>query len=216
MAAFLDWDYEVNQHQRRSTRIAWLIAGVACVIALAAVFAVAALAPIKSVEPIFVRVDNATGVVDILNRIDQESTIKRQDMVDKMFLARYVRAREGFFFPIIKQQYRQVMLTSTGAAREQYETAMSKDNPKSPLVVNAQDERTDVQIKAISFLSRGLAQVRFALDIDNHNGTRRRHGVAVIKYKYDADAEVPLSVLEDNPLGFSVVEYKAEPEDSGP
>jgi len=202
MRQFFDWDYDVYQHQRRSTRIAWVIAGLACLLALAAVFAVASLAPLKSVEPIFVRVDNATGTVDVLSRIDQESTLKRQDLVDKGYLARYVHAREGFFYPTIKQQYRRVMLTSTGRARVEYEKAMSKDNPQSPLVkYNAQD-RTDIQIKAITFIGKGLAQVRYRQNITDPNGDSIRHGIATIAYSYEPDPSVPLSVLEDNALGF--------------
>ena len=213
MREFFDWDYDVYQHQRRSTRIAWSVAGLACLLALAAVFALASLAPLKSVEPVFVRVDNATGTVDILYRIDQESTLSRQDLVDKGYLARYVHAREGFFYPTIKQQYRQVMLTSTGHAREEYEQAMSKDNPQSPLVkYNAQD-RTDVQIKAITFIGKGLAQVRYLLNVSDKNGDSVRHGIATLSYRYDPDTSVPLSVLEDNALGFEVTEYKSEPED---
>lgn len=213
MAQFFDWDYDVFQHQRRSTRIAWSVAGLACVVALAAVFAVASLAPLKTVEPIFVRVDNATGTVDVLNRIDQETTISRQDLVDKGYLARYVRAREGYFNPLIKQQYRQVMLTSTGHAREEYEKWMSKDNPQSPLVKYTAEDRIDVQIKAITFIAKGLAQVRYAFAVSEKTGDSTRHGIATIAYRYDPDSDVPLSVLEDNALGFEVKEYKAEPED---
>jgi type IV secretion system protein VirB8 len=213
MEQFFNWDYDVYQHQRRSTRIAWAVASLACFVALAAVFAVASLAPLKSVEPIFVRVDNATGTIDVLNRIDEESTVSRQDLVNKGYLARYVRAREGYFNPIIKQQYRRVMLMSAGRAKTECEQEMSKENTQSPLNKYTPQDRIDVQINAITFLDKGLAQVRFTLDIEDKNGARTRHYIATIKYRYDTETEVPLSVLEDNALGFEVTEYKSEQED---
>lgn len=214
MEAFFDWDYDIAQHHQRTAKIALAVAALACLLAIAAVTAVIALAPLKSVEAIFVRVDNATGMIDILNRIDEESTVSRQDMVDKMYLARYVRAREGYFPPTVKQQYRQVMLMTTGEERQKYEKEMSKDNPMSPLVQYGPQDRLDVQIRSIAFIGKGLAQVRYAIDKELKGGQERRYGIATIKYRYDPEANVPVSALEDNALGFEVLEYKAEPEDS--
>ena len=72
MERFLDWEYDTNEAARRQAKIAWAVAALCLLLALAAVVAVAALAPLKTVEPIFVRVDAATGAVDVLHRIDEE------------------------------------------------------------------------------------------------------------------------------------------------
>lgn len=216
MEKFFDWDYDVMQHQRRSTRIAWVFAGVSLLIAVAAVVAVAALAPLKTVQPVFVRVDNATGAVDVLYKIDKESTVPRQDLLDKGYLARYVRAREGFFYPAKKEAYHEVMVSSVGRARTDYEASMSRENPESPLVKYAKEDRVDVTIKAISFIGEGLAQVRYMLDVDTKGDVIKRHGIATVAYHYELDTDVPLSILADNALGFAVSEYKSEPEDGLP
>jgi type IV secretion system protein VirB8 len=67
LKAYLDnarrWEQDLLLSAHRSRRTAWVIAGGACVLAVASLSAVAALAPLKTVEPFVIRVDNATGIV---------------------------------------------------------------------------------------------------------------------------------------------------------
>ena len=53
----------------RSARIAWFVAICASIIAVVSVFAVAGLTPLKTVEPFVVRVDNSTGIVDVVSAL---------------------------------------------------------------------------------------------------------------------------------------------------
>src|SRR5690606_17552395 len=53
----------------RSARIAWSVAIVAGVLAGVSIFAVAGLTPLKTVEPFVVRVDNSTGIVDVVSAL---------------------------------------------------------------------------------------------------------------------------------------------------
>ena len=148
MERFLDWDYDANESARRQARIAWAVAALCLLLALASVVAVAALAPLKTVEPVFVRVDSATGAVDVLHRIDEEVGIGRQDLLDKGYLARYVRAREGYFFPTVQEQYRRVMLMSVGDARASYVQRLHQGQPGRPgePVPGRQDRRDHHQV----------------------------------------------------------------------
>jgi type IV secretion system protein VirB8 len=195
MERFLEWDYDVNEAARRQARIAWALAALCLLLALAGVLALAALAPLKSVEPVFVRVDSATGAVDVLHRIDEEVRLGRQDLLDKGYLARYVRAREGYFFPIVQEQYRRVMLMSVGDARASYVQAFSRDNPQAP-VNRYQDEKSvEITIKSISFLRKGLAQVRYLSALSDGEQTRRQHWICTIAYEYEPDASIPVSAV---------------------
>lgn len=214
MERFLDWDYDANEAARRQARIAWAVAALCLLLALASVVAVAALAPLKTVEPVFVRVDSATGAVDVLHRIDEEVGIGRQDLLDKGYLARYVRAREGYFFPTVQEQYRRVMLMSVGDARASYVQGFSKDNPDAPVNLYQDHKTVEIAIKSISFLRKGLAQVRYVAALGDGEETRRQHWISTIAYEYEPDASIPLSVLADNALGFAVTDYRAEPEDA--
>ena len=60
------FDQDRMMQIERSNRIAWSIAIVASVIAGVSVFAVAGLTPLKTVVPYVVRVDNSTGIVDVV------------------------------------------------------------------------------------------------------------------------------------------------------
>ena len=214
MERFFDWDYDANEAARRQARIAWAVAALCGLLALASVVAVAALAPLKTVEPIFVRVDRATGAVDVLHRIDEEVGIGRQDLLDKGYLARYVRAREGYFFPTVKDQYRRVLLMSVGNAKESYVRGFSAENAEAPVNRYQDDTTVEITIKSISFLKQGLAQVRYVTALDDGETTKRQHWIATIAYEYEPDASIPLSVLADNALGFAVTDYRTEPEDA--
>lgn len=78
----------------RSARIAWSVAIVAGILAGASIFAVAALTPLKTIEPFVVRVDNSTGIVDVVSALT--STAGTYDeAVTKYFAAKYVRARKA-------------------------------------------------------------------------------------------------------------------------
>jgi type IV secretion system protein VirB8 len=214
MERFLDWEYDTNEAARRQARIAWALAALCLVLALAAVGAVAALAPLKTVEPIFVRVDSATGAVDVLHRVDEEMGLGRQDLLDKGYLARYVRSREGYFFPTIQEQYRRVLLMSVGDARASFEHDFARDNPQAPVNRYRDKQSVEIALKSISFIGKGLAQVRYVAVTNGGEEARRQHWIATIRYEYEPDATIPLSVLEDNALGFAVTEYRAEPEDA--
>lgn len=214
MEDFFDWDYDRNESALRRTRIAYLIAALFGLWAFIATVGIAALGPLKTIEPVFVRVDNATGAVDVLYNIEEETRIGRQDLLDKANLARYVRAREGYFYPIAKDQYREVMRMSIGKARAKYQAKMAPGNEDSPVNRYEDRGRVDIKIKSVSFLADGLGQVRYIEEADNGDKIQRSHHVATIQYEYEPDATVPLSALADNALGFAVSEYRSEPEDA--
>lgn len=53
----------------RSRRLSWFVAVVASAIAAFSRAAVAALTPLKTVEPFMIRVDNATGIIDVVSAL---------------------------------------------------------------------------------------------------------------------------------------------------
>ena len=101
------WEQDLLLSAHRSRRTAWVVAAGACALAVASVGAVAALAPLKTVEPFVIRVDNATGIVDTVSALN--STPARYDeAVTKYILRRYVRAREGYSYPEAETNFRTI------------------------------------------------------------------------------------------------------------
>ena len=109
------WEQDLLLAAHRSRRTAWVIAAGACALAIASLSAVAALAPLKTVEPFVIRVDNATGIVDTVAALS--STPARYDeAVTKYFLGRYVRAREGYSYPEAEANFRTISLLADNVA----------------------------------------------------------------------------------------------------
>ncbi len=60
------WDTDRLVRARRMERTAWWVAAAGWLCAVCAAAALALLMPLKHVEPFVVRVDNSTGVVDVV------------------------------------------------------------------------------------------------------------------------------------------------------
>ena len=60
------WDRDRALMHSRSERRAWRVAGTALVLLTLAIGALLALMPLKTVKPFVIRVDNATGMVDVV------------------------------------------------------------------------------------------------------------------------------------------------------
>ena len=203
------FDQEQALAAEKSRRLAWILAGVGGAMTLASVFAVAALAPLKTVEPFVVRIDNASGVVDVVNPLRGTNTY--QEAVTKYFAALYVRAREGFMAGEAQQAFRTVTLMSADPEQSRFAAAYSGKNPESPQVVYGQSATAKINIKSISLLSPKLASVRYARVVVRGEEMRSSNWVATIGFDYvtaamsDGDRMI-------NPLGFQVREYRVDPE----
>lgn len=207
------FDYDQRLAAERSKRIAWTVAGVASVLAIAAVSAVAALAPLKEVAPFVIRVDNATGVPEVMTALsDGQETY--DEAVTRYFLARYVRVREGYTYAERESIYHEVSLTSAPDVTERFGEYFNASNPQSPQYLYGKDVKAEIQVRSLSFLSDGLAQVRFARVVHNarEDSVTKTLWVATIEYAFDPEAQITTEDRVINPLGFIVKNYRADPE----
>lgn len=204
------WEQDLLLSAHRSRRTAWFIAASACALAIAAVGAVAALAPLKTVEPFVVRVDNATGIVDTVSALTA-TPARYDEAVTKYFLGRYVRAREGYSYPEAETNFRTISLLSGSGEQARFAAWYRGSNPESPQVVQGRFGVATVRIKAISLLADNVASVRFMKESRKGEETRITHWVSTLTFSY---ATAPMSSADRlvNPLGFQVSEYRADPE----
>src|SRR3546814_7889673 len=105
------WDQDRVRSALRSTRIAWTVAAVTSVLAAASIFAVAALAPLKTVVPYVIRVNQTTGAVDVQTALTQRP-MRYDEAVTKYFLAQYVRTRESWIPAAAEENFRSEEHTS--------------------------------------------------------------------------------------------------------
>ncbi|NEI74677.1 virB8 family protein [Rhizobium lusitanum] len=194
----------------RSARIAWFVAISASVIAVVSVFAIAGLTPLKTVEPFVVRVDNSTGIVDVVSALT--STAGTYDeAVTKYFAAKYVRAREGYVSSEAEDNFRTVALLSTQPEQTHFATVYRGSNPESPQNIYGRSATSRINIVSISLINANVASVRYMQTVTRGEDVRITHWVATLTFSY---ANAPMSSTDRlvNPLGFVVSDYRADPE----
>lgn len=194
----------------RSARIAWFVAICAGIIAVVSVFAIAGLTPLKTVEPFVVRVDNSTGIVDVVSALT--STAGTYDeAVTKYFAAKYVRAREGYVSSEAEENFRTVALLSTQPEQARFAGVYRGSNPDSPQNIYGRSATSRVNIVSISLINATVASVRYMRTVTRGDDLHTTHWVATLTFSY---VNAPMSSTDRlvNPLGFVVSEYRADPE----
>lgn len=197
-------------HVERSARIAWFVAISASVVAVVSVFAIAGLTPLKTVEPFVVRVDNSTGIVDVVSALTATAGTY-DEAVTKYFAARYVRAREGYVWSEGEQNFRTVALLSTQLEQSRFAASYRGSNPDSPQNTYGRSTTSRINIVSISLINANVASVRYMRTVTRGDDVRTTHWVATLTFSY---VNAPMSSTDRlvNPLGFVVSEYRADPE----
>jgi type IV secretion system protein VirB8 len=205
------WDQDRLAAAERSRRLAWAIAAGASILAVAAVTAVVALAPLKSVEPFVVRVDRSTGGVDVMTGLKGNGAVTYDEAVSKYFLGQYVRAREGYLPVAAEDNFRQVSIMSTPDEQQRWAAAFRPSNPQSPPALYGQRAYADVEIRAISFINPHVASVRYHRTVRQPDQVTGSDWVATVSFTYTKAPMLESDRLK-NPLGFQVATYRADPE----
>ncbi|WP_273756634.1 virB8 family protein [Bartonella sp. MM73XJBT] len=196
---------------RRITRTSLAIAAIAVIVAVISSLAVITLTPLKTVEPFVIRVDNSTGITEVVEAL-KEAPTNVDEAITRYFAAKYVRSREGFESEEVQHNFQTVSLLSSPEEQERFASWYGAKNPQSPQILYKHASVT-ITIKSISFINQDVAQVRYYRTIrdDETNKEFISHWVATLTFEY---INAPISVQNRliNPLGFIVSEYRTDPE----
>ena len=206
-----DWETDQILQSKKRERRAWWFAGAGWLLAAMGVAAVMALTPLKTVEPFVLRVDGATGAVDIVTRLNSKD-VKFDEVVNKYWIARYVNFREEYSAAMAYPDYLAVGLMSTRPVADAYFELIRPENPKAPLNVYKNGGTVEVLVRSISFLENNVAQVRFdRIEKSSLENVTTSHWIATLTYRY---ASSPMAEKDRlvNPLGFQVIDYRLDPE----
>jgi type IV secretion system protein VirB8 len=201
--------------ERWARRSGWL-AGAGWVAVLALSLALASLAPLKRVEPFLIRVDNTTGVVDVVPSAVDGAAMP--ETVTRYLLTHYTLTCERFTAATAESDYQECGAFNTSARNQQWSALWNTSNPASPLNKYRDGTTVQAQVRSVSFFARAnglkdLAQVRF-VRAERPSGSGAEHvtpWIATVQYVYAEPATDPKRRLL-NPLGFRVVEFRVEPE----
>lgn len=211
--AAIDWESSRVHLVQKSEKRAWMIAGVSVVVTIIALGAIAMMMPLKESIPYVIRVDNTTGVPDIVTAItDKEVT--GDEVMDKYWLSQYVRARETYDWYTLQRDYNTVGLLSSpnvGLGYAQlFEGANAVDKQYGKTI------RATIDIVSVIPTSKNTGTVRFIkttkrVDQEAAPGTVTKW-VATVAYEYRSTALIKESARLTNPFGFQVLSYRIDPE----
>ena len=209
----LDFETSLSYMAKKSTQRAWIVAFFLFFVALASVLAVSFLTPLKTVEPYVIRVDNVTGMVDILTTLNEEK-ITSNEALDKHFITQYVKAREGYYYDMLNKDYVLVQLLSSPEVASDYRLIYEGENARDAELKN--NYQIDPQILSIVLNNSNgvkIATTRLKLKIFNKSTQGIVEKMIVVTLSYDYFLE---SIREqdrlDNPLGFKVLNYRVDEE----
>jgi type IV secretion system protein VirB8 len=209
------WDADRAAQNARSARVAWRVATGACVLTAVAVVALMLLMPLKRVEPFVIRVDNTTGIVDVVPVFVGEAPMS--EVVTRYLLDHYLTVCERFNFSTAESDYEECSSFHAPARHQEWMALWDRTNPNSPLNVHRDGTSVRVQVSSITFFDRSsgvedLAQVRFIKSTRSGNGGEQiSQWIATVQYVYATPATDP-RMRRWNPLGFKVVDYRTEAE----
>lgn len=223
LAAYFDeaasWDADRAAQAARSSRIAWGVALAAVFVAIAASCAVMLLAPLKRVEPFVIRVDDTTGLVDVVPMY--AGTGKLPEVVTRYLLTHYVEVCEQFYWSTAERDYEECGAFNSAARNQVWAGEWALSNPLSPLNLHKDGSEVSVHVVSVIFFQRAsgaadLAQVRYIRTsrAGDEAAGHETHWIANVEFAY-VKPSADVVTRQWNPLGFRILEFRAEQEVPG-
>ena len=212
----ISWDRDRETQIRRSERVAWSVAAAGWLCAVASGVSLVLLMPLKAVEPFVIRVDNTTGIVDVVPVYT--GNVPMDEAVTRYFLSHYISVCERFNLVTAESDYEECGAFHTAQRNQVWYALWNTNNPQSPLNVHKDGSTVRVDVESVSFFKRAngveeLAQVRYLKAERPSSGGAEHitHWIATAQYAYSAPSKDP-KTRRWNPLGFKIVELGLEPE----
>lgn len=210
------WDADRVAQAARAAAVAWRVAAAGWLCAVASVAALTLLMPLKRVEPYLIRVDNSTGVVDVVPVYTGH--ISLGEAVTRYFLTHYITVCERYDYAMAESDYEECGAFNAARLNQAMYAKWNRANPSSPLNVHKDGSTETIRIQSVSFFKRAngvseLAQVRYARIERRGDGDPGRitHWIASIEYRYGTPPDDPRT-RSWNPLGFEVLDLGIERE----
>ena len=210
------WDADRREQGRRTLRLAVGTAGAGWLAVLLLAAALIVLMPLKHVEPFVVRVDNATGIVDVVPVYAGKAEMGQT--VTRYLLAHYVTVCQRFAFATAESDYEECGALQGAARNQEWSRQWATANPASPLNLYKDGTTVSARVTSVSFFERAnrvgdLAQVRYVQGKRLGSGAHETltHWIATIQFAF-ADPSSDPKIRQWNPLGFRVLDFRPEPE----
>lgn len=190
---------------------AYALTGFLALVAACEALALYRLTPLKTVEPVIVTVDSATGHVSKIETADPRQ-LNANEAVRQTELHDYVLNRNTLDTHNRQLLSDLVRLHSATNVAEAFDQEMSANNPNNPYYKIGEGARRIVDVTRISLLDDKTAQVKYMTHTQRLGRTNdTEYWVATISFMFTAK---PLNLRDrwENPLGFVVTAYRNDRE----
>lgn len=212
----VSWDSDRQSRIRRSEKTAWWVAAGGWLCAIGGAVSLALLMPLKGVEPFVIRVDNTTGIVDVVPVYVGNAPMDQA--VTRYFLTHYITVCERFNLVTAESDYEECGAFHTSQRNQSWYALWNTNNPRSPINIHKDGSTVRAEVESVSFFKRAsgvedLAQVRYRKAENPSGGAAEHvtHWIATVQYTYSSAPRDP-KVRRWNPLGFKILELGTEPE----
>jgi len=213
------WDSDRAQLSRQSERRAWRVAICAGIGMLLCASGLVLLEPLKQVVPFLVRVDNSTGIVDVVPSLS--GTAQFSEVLTRYLLTHYVTVCERFNYATAESDYQECGAFHTARRNQLWYAQWMQTNPESPLNLYKDGTTLQISVAAVSFFKRAngmgdIAQVRYVKRLQRGSSAHEEmsHWIATIQYAY-SEPSSNANIRALNPLGFKIEDFRSEPEIMG-
>lgn len=175
------------------------------------------------IQPFVIEVEDKTGITNIVNPLANRELISNE-VLNKYFLMKYIKARESYNFQTWKYNYLTVVrLLSSGGVYGTFRRFINSSSD-SPLALYGSQISTYVVFRSIQFFppsndESGVpndpkAIVRFTIFSESGNlksatTGNRIHKIVTLTYNYQ-QTEMNDDERAENPLGFYITSYRAD------
>lgn len=210
--------YEENRIYRTelSEKRAWNCAKGLGLVSVLLAGALIAVMPLKEKVPYVIKVDNNTGLTDIVEIADAKS-IPTGELMDKYWLANFIRAREGYDWQTVNSEFKKVRELSVPKVFEVYANQFKGNDNLDKQMGPAYSYKTEISSVQLepSNDETGIARVRFIkkkLNNQRNEVERESYWTATISYQYFPNMKMTEFRRMDNPFGFKVLTYRKDQE----
>lgn len=210
----IEWEAELAENLRRSSRRATGLNYVLMVLVALLVVSLVALLPLKQTIPYVVRVDALTGATEIGQTV--KDYVSESELNDKHWVKEFVVSRERYNYRLLQHDYNIVKFLAGDVSWKQYDELFSGTNSLDRQYgENVQNTPSIVSITLTKNGDQKFATVRLTVeqrDMRSEGKTRTLHKVATLRYEYKQRLFVREADAIENPFGFTVLAYQTDNE----
>lgn len=217
------FEQRLEEENIKSKKIAWMVAGLMCVICLLLTFTIFHLAPLKQTEVKLLVVDKNTGYPTDLTRLASFETnnvrsITAKEALNKYFTQLYILAHDGYNHYTVNDTYALVKLYSTPEVFQQFRNKflppnelhkkMGKNRRVEVKILSMQPQGTTTPFKKENDGVMMRARVERIIMGSDNIPIDTRTGTITMTFGYDSSLQMDERARNLNPLGFTVTSYR--------